>query len=324
MFGELPKLFDRNFAIAFFLPSAAFILASSGLLAGFGLPSPGLPLLKGEGLQGLTTLGVIAWLGGVLLLVLNYNVYRILEGYGDFNPIKYLDWLERRRYARLQAAIKQAESEIEDGKRSGEEEEVLARIRARRVRLVWKAADQFPLRESRILPTAFGNTLRAFEDYPHSMYGVDSIVVWSRLLGVIPADYREMINTEKSTTDFWVNLRLLSFLLLIEYAGLVIYTRRLTMLWCPLLTLGVGWIAARTARTAAISWGDYVKGAFDLYLPDLREKLQLPAPADIDQERKLWRRFSRQVVFHRTEDVLSRAVAAPDDKEKKLSAKSAK
>ncbi len=37
MFGELPKLFDRNFAVGFFLPVAIFLTLSGAILRKSGL-----------------------------------------------------------------------------------------------------------------------------------------------------------------------------------------------------------------------------------------------------------------------------------------------
>jgi hypothetical protein len=37
MFSELPKLFDRNFAIAYFLPVSLFLAASTWLLKVMGI-----------------------------------------------------------------------------------------------------------------------------------------------------------------------------------------------------------------------------------------------------------------------------------------------
>ena len=76
---------------------------------------------------------------------------------------------------------------------------------------------QFPDEEAWLLPTSFGNTIRAFEVYPRVMYGLDAIPGWLRILAVIPKDYRESVDNAKAQVDFWLNLWFLSILMIFEY-----------------------------------------------------------------------------------------------------------
>jgi hypothetical protein len=133
-------------------------------------------------------------------------------------------------------------------------------------------------------------------------------------LAVIPEEYRELIETAKAQTDFWLNLWLLSILAVIEYVAVLIYSRSIAMLWFPLLFALLVFITSSRATTAAIAWGDYVKASFDLFLPTLRKKLQLPTPANIDEERELWTNFSQMVLYH-DRDLVVRV--PPDEKREK-------
>lgn len=313
MFAEIPKIFDRNFIIAFFLPSLVFVSVSLTLLAGFHLVPSLFSIQREEILPAATILSVASWLGGVLLLVLNYSVYQIVEGYGTYNPFHWLKPLEERRYRRIEQSINRLADERLEGARTGEEVEYLNRLEHQEDELYAKRVDEFP-EQARLLPTAFGNAVRAFEDYPSDMYGVDSIVVWVRLLGVIPEEYRQLIDTAKAQTDFWVNVWLLGLLAVIEYFCLLIYARDVKMLWFPLLMVLIIYVAASRAKTAAVHWGDYVKASFDLYLPALREKLQLPEPADINEERALWTNFSQVVIYHAADQLMSRVPTKPERK----------
>jgi hypothetical protein len=306
LFGELPKLFDRDFVIAFFLPATILVAASLGMGSAFGLLPRLLSISRTDILQAATILGVASWLGGVLLLVLNYNLFRLFEGYGNYNPLRYFERFEKNKYERMQESIGKLREEIKEKSSDAEEEVMLIKLRAQRDRLLAAQVENYPSDPKRILPTAFGNAIRGFEDYPTDMYGVDSIMVWVRLLAVIPKDYRELIDAAKAQTDFWLNLWFLGFLILIEYIFLVIYSSQLKMIWCPLAAIGFAWMSAKAARGAAISWGDYIKASFDLFLPDLRAKLQLPFPKDITEERKLWTRFSQVVIYHQPSKVASR------------------
>lgn len=316
MFADLPKIFDRNFIIAFFLPAVVFVGASVWLLTGFNLLPGFLSFPPADIWQKATTLSVIAWLGGILLLVLNYAIYQLLEGYGTYNPMHWLERVERRRYQRIKRSREKLEEEYEEGLRTGESDEHLNKLLDRQMDFERQLVEEFP-GEERLLNTAFGNAVRAFEDYPWRMYGVDSIVVWVRLLAVIPDNYRELIDTAKAQTDFWLNLWLVGILAIVEYVAVLIYARDVAMLWFPLLFALLVFIASSRARTAAVHWGDYVKASFDLFLPALREKLQLPVPANIYEERKLWTNFSQVVIYHEEDQVMSRVPPKSEVKEEK-------
>lgn len=310
MLSELPKLFDRDFVVAYFLPAAIFVAATVWLVTGFGLFPGLLPLIKTD-LQGITTLGLISWFGGVLLMALNFHIYRLLEGYNDYNPFRLFKGGQVSRYRQLLKQIEDASEELRDAKARGEDAEVFDKLGQRLTSLNTQRAEHFPNGESWLLPTRFGNTIRAFEEYPYTMYGADAIVVWVRLIGVIPKEFRDLIESARAQTDFWVNLRLVSSLLFVEYFAVLLYTRQLGRLWFPVVALALAWFATANSITAARNWGDFIKSAYDLYLPDLRAKLQLPPPTSVEAERKLWTKFSQQVLYHLPESVSPRVPAQP-------------
>jgi hypothetical protein len=91
MFSKLPDLFERNFAVGFFLPIIAFLAASVCLLDGCGLLQTLWVMDTASQfgvLVGTTFIGLVSWLGGVFLLVTNRAMIRFLEGYGRFNPLR--------------------------------------------------------------------------------------------------------------------------------------------------------------------------------------------------------------------------------------------
>jgi len=153
MFGKMPDLFDRNFAVGYFLPTAVFIVASILLANAFGIPLSNVEIL-GEGgndtiletsnteslletsaetvnsqkpydivseitnvessvetvvektngsssvatIVETTMIIIVSWLVSIILLGANRELYRILEGYGKWNPFKVLRWLEVHKY----------------------------------------------------------------------------------------------------------------------------------------------------------------------------------------------------------------------------------
>ena len=152
------------------------------------------------------------------------------------------------------------------------------------------------------------------------MYGIESIDGWSRLLAIIPKDYRDLMDNSKTQVDFWVNVGFLGFLLVLEYAGFAIYVRALPAWWMFILILLITAISPHFAGEFAVEWGDYVKAAFDIYAPQLRVTLGLNQPKDRGEEKQQWTRFS-QAIIYRLPDVIPELKQA-DEKTKSKSRKS--
>ena len=117
------------------------------------------------------------------------------------------------------------------------------------------------------------------------------------LLGVIPSDYREVIDTAKAQTDFWANLCFLSTLLIVEYVGIGMLKGQIYALWIPLIAIGASWISYSRAKSAAIEWGDMVRASYDVFLPDLCKKIGFPLPNTRKEERELWTKFSQAITY---------------------------
>ena len=306
MFGALSKLFDRNFVMGYFLPVALFLIAGSALLAGFGLwpsgadshsflfapstetsPSENTAIGTLAPLVNTTIFAIVVWFCAVFLLAINRFVYRTMEGYGAWNPAQVFPKLfakrEERRYNKLQGKKQSA--------RRSNDERLLRR-------LMLEEAAQFPPERDQLLPTRFGNTLRAFEYYSWAIYGIDAVVGWNRLWAVIPKDYQDALSEAKAQTDFWLHLWILGFLILIGYMISALYViccslaAHLYMLLFFPVVLVVPLLASLGTITAAVAWGDIVKASFDVFLPELGEKLGFPPIRTFEQERHLWWLFA--------------------------------
>lgn len=295
LFSELPKLLDRNFAVGYFLPTVLFLSVSLNLLITPGLFPEILLKLQADVLLGTTVIGLVSWLGGVLLMVANRDVIRLMEGYGYFNPAKFLHSIEIRRYRNLHQAISQLDDQYQSC--IDEVKDFPDELRVKRDRLMREATERFPDDEHWVLPTSFGNTMRAFEVYPRVMYGLDAIPGWNRLRTVIPKDYRNLLDSAKSSVDFWVNLWFLSIIAILEYIGIVICTDQIKALWFPFSVLTVTIVAYTRARCSAAEWGDYVKSSFDIFIPELRNKLGFSKPTTSKEEKSLWSKFSQAIIY---------------------------
>jgi hypothetical protein len=153
MFNELPGFFDRNFIVAFFLPSLVFVLAGFGLMSGFDV-NPKLTAVISEDLyKGATIIGVTSLIISVFLLSLNYSIFRFFEGYGKYNPLKLLRPLHTRKFFK----IEEEKNQLNRARREARlinDDEALGKIRAQRNELFQYAADRYPSKER--APTSDG------------------------------------------------------------------------------------------------------------------------------------------------------------------------
>jgi hypothetical protein len=307
LIGQLTGLIGRNFVIGYFLPVAAFIAASLGLAVVFGLEPGGGTLDETETLVITTLLALASALGGVLLMALNREVIRLMEGY----PYLFLNGWQVRRYRRLTRLADEIRTERKNLEK--QKKELPPERRAKLEKAVASLATYFPDEERWVLPTGLGNAIRAFEIYPRVMYGLDAIEGWSRLLGVVPTDYREQINSAKTQMDFWVNLWLLALLFLPEYAAFAIIRDGLMVPWAPLAAVVVAFFAASRAKSAAVQWGDFVKASFDLFLPELWTKLGFAPAEDADKERATWANFGWAVHYRAPRYLPKRQPSSSDE-----------
>lgn len=305
MFNKIPGLLERNFALGYLLPSLVWILASSKLLDQFD----SLPLLFRflqlfdvdttfliTSVNGL----IIVLIGGIFLLAINRELIRFLEGYGKLNPIRLLYFIEKYKFNHIKSEIVKLDSQYLDCYKNGQE--FSSRLNQKRAKLMIEIVQNFPDSEEWLLPTSFGNAIRAFEVYPRLMYGVDSIPTWSRLLTVIPVDYRKLIDDSKAIVDLWINLLFITIFIFIEYWIIIYNLRKFELLWIPFLLISFAIISFYRATNAAIIWGDFVKAAFDIYLPELKEKLGFISSSPDETDSKLiWQKFSQAVIYHKPE-----------------------
>ncbi|WP_127023515.1 hypothetical protein [Chroococcidiopsis cubana] len=266
----------------------------------------------------ITIVALFTWLSGILLLVFNRDLYRILEGYGKFNPFRVFKFIEKNRYLALERKISKLEikyKELRELRNQPEVEAKLLGILNALAELKQKKVVRFPDNEAWLLPTAFGNTMRAFEVYSRVMYGLDAIPGWERLLTVIPKDYRTLIDDAKAQTDFWINIWFLSLLLASEYIIVLFLTQKLILVWVFSAAILSALFAAYRARMAAVEWGHYIKASFDVFLPELYKKLGFQHPLNRAEERSNLVRFSQAIIYRSEVSLHDRAL--PESKENK-------
>lgn len=289
MFG-LNKLADKDFIIGFVLPVLVAVLALSGLFHD-KLPSTDTiaKFADQKSFASLTVVVLAVWTGAIILMTLNRPLYRLLEGYTG--PLALECWRKRMRERREDWRKKNNElfdAGAFDKLDPSTPKEDLARQEYALSQS--KFLNTYP-EASLVMPTRFGNVVRAFENYPNAVYGLDGIAGWPRLVGVLPSAYISIISDARAEVDFWVNccglaiafglLSLARIAVDVASAGLKISALNLDDFWFFVYAaffLAASIVSYNFAVARAANWGSFVKAAFDLYLPALATQLGYELP----------------------------------------------
>jgi hypothetical protein len=278
MFTELPKLLGRDFVIGYVLPSIVLLSGIVGVM--YMLDAH--PQVVERALNGdLVILGWFAffvYIVAILALTLNTRAIRLLEGYWPDNIRKLF---VRREQARFDDLMSRIENATDPGEIGG---------------LLYRAATEFPDTKGLVLPTRFGNSIRAFEVYPRVVYGFEAVGGWERLLAVMPKEYREQIDNSKAMMDLWVNLGYACILVFIFYIGCAFSTWRFCYWWIPVAAIVGSWVCIYLARFAAMEWGTMVRSGVDLFLPELGRKLGFAIPQSTEERIRFWNEVSRSFI----------------------------
>ena len=155
-------------------------------------------------LKGSTFIALVTLTASFCLMSVNRLVIRMLEGYWIFDLGRSIRFIQTARFRWLQSSYRNPH---EGSDSLQKRQKITFTKRRKRNRLMLRAAQRFPSREDQILCTSFGNTFKAFEDYPRVMYGFESIQGWSRLNTIVlPKEFRETLSSTRSLTDFWANI----------------------------------------------------------------------------------------------------------------------
>jgi hypothetical protein len=202
MLSSLPKLADRAFILGDFLPALLFAVALLFLFHDQRLPNALIEAVTRKEYGVAIYLLLAVWAVAVVLLVLNNPLYRFLEGYAPPFPGRLAEWLKTRNRRRLQSGLDEIRALHDEWKEQGSAFPDPKRDRYQRLRrelVKWMPPERY------ILPTRFGNAIRAFEVYPSEIYGADGVVIWPRLSSVMPKAFGDQIEDIRSQIDFLVN-----------------------------------------------------------------------------------------------------------------------
>ncbi|MFJ3310033.1 hypothetical protein ACIPSA_44925 [Streptomyces sp. NPDC086549] len=143
----------------------------------------------------------------------------------------------------------------------------------------------------RLMPTRFGNVLRAAEQAAER-YGMDAVTAWPRLYTVLPDAFRASLATAAGTLDLMVTISMLGAVFTV--AGTTVAA--LLLPWqaapvCAVAGLVVARLGYRGAVHAAAPYGDLVRSAFDVHRWLLIDAMGLQRPGGYAEELAQWRQI---------------------------------
>ena len=279
-------LLIKSFRLSSIFPALCFVIANYLLFLRRLFDQYGTPDWLKNGSLGhpLLLAFLLAALIGYVLNYLNFPLIYLAEGY----PFRRTWW------GRLMIAWYGDQRDcLEELARSPDDQAFYAD----------ELADRFPPEREKCTPTALGNVIAAFENYPSQRYGIDAVHMWPRLLPVLNEEkYAVFVEREKEGFDFFLNFSALSGMFAVEGLLFRWFSGWPTFTWATLVGGCVAFLSYQAAVRCARNWGETVKTAFDLYRYQLAERLALEPFRDRVEEIMRWEAFSHLVRYGGTRE----------------------
>ncbi len=296
MLTGLPHLLGRGFLIGFVLPATMFMLALKVLDVGFNIKALDVP--KDADVLGIVIVPFAITFLAILLLALNRPIIRTLEGYGSLNPFRLLLPHRRRIFTKEIRPVLEEKRRLDEARRTDADVKSEIPNFSNRLR---EAVQFYPDECEYVLPTRFGNVMRAFEVYSRVVYGLESVQGWNRLQLLLPKRVAEQVRDSRAMLDFIVSILALAVAILVIYAMAASRAHVLPVKVIPLAAALSVVLAWSYLPMAAIQWGETVKSVFDLQRHRLARDLGLEVPPDPAEEAKMWRDVSVMMIYRSSE-----------------------
>lgn len=151
----------------------------------------------------------------------------------------------------------------------------------------------YPELPTPVLPTRLGNVMLAAETHALRRYEAETILLWPRLTHVLPRETLNDIAEARATLEFLLVLSLWC-------AGFALANPVMAMAFgaspaIAALLFACGLLGAYMAYTSAIpiaaEYAEHVRCTFELYRLDLLDRMRIPAPKNLAEERVIWWRL---------------------------------
>jgi hypothetical protein len=148
----------------------------------------------------------------------------------------------------------------------------------------------YPQDPNLVRPTRLGNLLTAAEEHPHTLYNMDAVVWWPRLVPLLPESFRALLDQALTPMLALLNLSLLLALVSLIGAAFLLVAEDSVILILLVFLVGMllSWSFYRAALAQAASYGNLLRVTFDLYRHEVLKQLRLSPPSDLVEERQVW------------------------------------
>lgn len=311
MLSSLSTLIDRSFVIGFILPTIILTAVISLLFEDVAIVSKMTQAITAVDSFHAVFLPILAlWLFAIILEMLNTPIFRVLEGYHW--PLKNDNW-KNKNVLDLQTLDRKIVKLKNDVQKSPVNSVLIQQY----IEAVRRRAIMYPHDLGYVLPTQLGNVIRAFEQYPHAMYGADGIAIWPLLMNVISEEAKALVSRSRAYVDLLVNLCVMALALGVATFSLGLYETvtgyvdclpetncmyaamksNVTYIVYGALLIAASRLIYHFAIRFSISWGGSVKAAFDTHLAKLAKELVFELPSDPVKRVDFWREVTQQVLY---------------------------
>lgn len=337
--GAIQKM-GGNFLVAAFVPAMAFVIISLIAFYPILLPDVQTNIAKNlaewnlnQFIQLSFVVLIFVTILGFTLYALSTYIYKAFEGYSfilEKNSALRRSFIRRqkRRFKKIESERIFVEKQLEQIDRKIDRESEINPMNAwrekrldryiekrkmlddRKYALISDRNENFPPSIDLILPTRFGNILRAAELYPGTRYSIDAVPLWGRLAHVIPKEGMEKLDEANNQCLFLLNAAVLASvfsvlcLLTIACQGFMLWLKTSIFhqvdvgiyIVLAILALAIAWFFYEASLLNVSQYGSMIRTAYDLYRFKLLEALRLELPASLRAERILWRDVSNFMV----------------------------
>ena len=272
--SDVAGVFSRFFIVGFFIPAFFGLFAAAELGTDEVVPDRFQSYSAGTQIL---ILGAGALLLGLFLLGLHRPVIRTFEGY----PIAGLGLdrpfvgIQQRRFDEL-AKRKAA---------GGPQAEAETRSQAMKA---WLKLDRyFPDDRSRLLPTRFGNALRASEDYSYNRWKLDAIPFWAHVEPLLLGEERDLHEAAKTDIAFYLNASLAAIAvgIFLVVDGVRNNPLDAAYVWAYVIPFVLAYLIYRFSIDGAQRWGVEIRASLDLHRLEVYDRIGMRRPTSFTDER---------------------------------------
>lgn len=294
--GGVIQGFLRTYMLAYFLPSALFTCANTYIFLPifikqkFGIE---LPFLNEFEHHFIFDTIIAAFMAFAFMSSSSYLV-KLFEGYNFrwilffiYIPLKLRQKLRRNYYISKIRKINQLIDSEETSK------DLKKFYLKKKINVQGDFYTKFSEHHKEMLPTSFGNILKAFENYPYKRYGIDSVLLWPRLVTVITPEYGDRLEEANNSVIFllvscflFTIMSFESFLIYyFQYSNPTIF--KILMISFAILSISFYRISLR----AALNYGEIIKSCFDLFRFELLKAFGVEKKLLFKNERSFWEKL---------------------------------